>query len=61
MLQRHSFDPAARRREKQHMREADDAALRRGDVSAEELSSENNFFSSLRLSRGSFQRRHARV
>jgi hypothetical protein len=49
MLNVSHFDPAERQREKSRVREADDSALRNGQISRAELQSENGFFASLKI------------
>lgn len=46
------YDPAERAREKQRARDKDDADLRSGKVTRDELAARNGFFSSVAISQG---------
>jgi hypothetical protein len=50
------FDPAERERAKQAAREQDDADLRNGRVSVDEMQKRNGFFSGLDFSKASIRR-----
>jgi hypothetical protein len=56
MIKSGQFDPEERRREKQHSREQDDAALREGRVSGSDLQARNSVFSGLNLAASSVRR-----
>jgi hypothetical protein len=56
-MQAVNFNAAARARQKQIAREQDDARLRSGQVSRDDMQRENGFFSKLSISRAVIVRR----
>lgn len=57
MQQMHHYDPVERQQSKQRARDADDSALRAGQISREALGNRNGFFSSLEIVGSSVHRR----